>query len=59
MLLEMAQRFALSVESTKLKIDEIKKLLADNNVDKVFIDQITKNGLGDSLVREAETNKQG
>jgi len=38
MLLEMAQRFTLSVEATKLTIDEIKKLMSDNNVDKVFID---------------------
>jgi ATP-binding cassette subfamily A (ABC1) protein 3 len=58
-LLEMAKRFALSVESTKLTIDEIKKLLTDNNVDNVFISQIARSGLGDSLVREAETNKQG
>ena len=59
-LLDLAtKRFFMTTDNTRMTIPEIIKMFKDKEVDDLFANQIKRGRLGDSLVREADTNKQG
>lgn len=59
-LLDLAtKRFGLTTEQTRMTIPEILTLFKEKEVDQLFADQIKLGRLGDSIVREADTTRQG